>query len=124
MTAALYSAACILALIGIAHSYLGERYLLARLSRHGDLSKVFRNPGFVFQVMRLAWHIASIAWLGFAALLTLIAHGPLTAEAIGTAIGIIFLVHSAASLILARGKHLSWLLFLAVAALTMYGVRT
>ena len=124
MIAALYSAACILALVGIAHSYLGERYLLGRLSRHGNLSKIFRNPDFAFRVMRLAWHLTSIAWLGFAALLTLIAHGPLTAKAIGTAIGIIFLMHSAASLILVRGKHLSWLLFLAVAGLTIYGVCT
>jgi hypothetical protein len=122
--AALYSAACILVFVGIAHSYLGERYLLSRLSRHGDLPKVFRNPVFVFRVMRLAWHITSIAWLGFAALLVLIAHRPVTSEGIGTVIGIVFLLHSAASLIFARGKHLSWLLFLAVGALVIYAVRT
>jgi hypothetical protein len=124
MTAALYSAACILAFVGIAHSYLGERYLLSRLSRHGDLPKVFRNPVFAFRVMRLAWHITSIAWFGFAALLVLIAHPPVTAEGIGTAIGIVFLLHGAASLILARGRHLSWLLSLVVGALTLYAVRT
>ena len=124
MIAGLYSAACILAFVGIAHSYLGERYLLGRLSRHGDLPKVFRNPVFAFRVMRLAWHITSIAWFGFAALLVLIAYPPVTAEGVGTAIGIVFLVHGAASLILARARHLSWLLFLAVGALTIYAVRT
>jgi hypothetical protein len=124
MIAALYAAACILALVGIAHSYLGERYLLRRLSKHGDLPKVFRNSAFVFRVMRLAWHLTSVAWLGFAALLVLMAHPPITTEAAGIAIGIVFLAHSAASLILVRGRHLSWLLFLAVAVLTIYAVRT
>ena len=124
MIVALYSAACILVFVSVAHSYLGERYLLGRLARHGDLPKVFRDPTFAVRVMRLAWHITSIAWLGFAVLLVLIARAPVTAEAMGTAIGIVFLVHSAASLILARGRHLSWLLFLAVGALALYAVHT
>ena len=122
MSAALYFAACILGFIGIAHSYLGERYLLRRLDRYGDLPKVFRDPVFAFRVMRLAWHITSIAWFGFAALLVLIAHPPVTAEGVGIAIGVVFLVHGVASLVLARGRHLSWVLFLAVGALTIYAV--
>lgn len=123
MTAALYSAATLLVIVGIAHSYLGERYLLGRLARFGDLSKVFRDPVFAFRVMRLAWHITSLAWFGFAALLVLLAHPPVTAQGIGTAIGIIFLAHGVISLVIARGKHLSWVLFLAVGALALYAVR-
>ena len=124
MIAALYSAACILGFLGVAHSYLGERYLLRRLDRYGELPKVFRNPVFAFRVMRLAWHVTSIAWFGFAALLLLIAHPPVSAERVGVAIGIVFLVHGVASLVVARGRHLSWVFFLAVAALTLYAVRT
>jgi len=123
MTAALYSAACILAFVGIAHSYLGERYLLGKLARRGDLSKVFRDPVYAFRIMPLAWHVTSVAWFGFAALLVLIAHPPVTAEGVALAIGIVFLAHGAASLVIARGRHLSWLLFLAVAALAIYAVR-
>lgn len=110
-------------MVGIAHSYLGERYLLGRLDRHGDLPRAFRNPVFVLRVMRLAWHITSIAWFGFAALLVLIAHPPVSAEGIGSVIGIVFLVHGAVSLVVARGRHLSWVLFLLVGALTLFAVR-
>lgn len=119
-TAALYAAALLLLLTGAAHSYLGERYILMRLFRRQDLPRLFGSTEFTSRTLRFAWHITSVAWCGFAAILVSIANPPASPAAIGRIIGITFLAHSAIALAGSRGRHLSWMVFLAVAALVMY----
>jgi hypothetical protein len=58
---ALNLAALLLALAGIAHSYLGERYILIRLLRRADLPKLSGGTQFTARILRLAWHATSIA---------------------------------------------------------------
>lgn len=65
----LASAAILCVLIGVAHSYLGERYILIRLFRKTPLPHLFGNDFFTKQTLRFAWHITTIAWWGFAFLL-------------------------------------------------------
>jgi hypothetical protein len=124
VTVLLYIAAFLAVAIGLAHSYLGERYLLVRLFRRPDLPKLAGSVEYTIRVMRLAWHITSVAWVGFGAILILLAHPPVTTHNVGLAIGITFLIHGIASLVWGRGKHLSWVIFLAIAALSLYATRT
>lgn len=116
--AALYLAAVLLVGIGVAHSWLGERYVLRRIERAGGLPKLtLGGVEMMAQVLRFAWHITSIAWFGIAAILVLMAHDALTDRTAGAAIGATFLVSALTSGIASRGKHYSWLVFLAVAVL-------
>ncbi len=46
MSISLYIAALLLFLVGVAHSYLGERYILIRLFRREDLPKLFGGTQF------------------------------------------------------------------------------
>jgi hypothetical protein len=85
MQTALYIAAALVLIVALAHSYLGERYLLARLFRN-NTSKILDSNGFAGRTLRFAWHITSIAWLGFAALLVLLALGRATPAAIAAVI--------------------------------------
>jgi len=124
MQVALYFAAFLVVAVGIAHSYLGERYVLRRLSRREDLPKLFGSPGFMIRTLRFAWHVTSVAWWGFAAILVLLAHPPATSSAIGLVIGCTFLVHSAIVVAGSRGKHLSWPVFLAIGTIVIYATRT
>ncbi|HUG23566.1 hypothetical protein [Piscinibacter sp.] len=119
----LYAAAALTVAVGIAHSYLGERYLLMRLLRSGQLAGVFSRPEFAARTLRFAWHVTSIAWFGFAAILFLLARPPVTPEALGIVIGGTFLVHFAVALAGSRGKHLSWPLFLAIGLAAIYATR-
>ncbi|MBK7012660.1 MAG: hypothetical protein IPH43_08315 [Xanthomonadales bacterium] len=55
-------AALLIALLGLAHSVLGERYILVRLFRR-DLPKLFGGTRFTRNTLRFAWHLTTMfAW--------------------------------------------------------------
>ena len=120
----LYIAAFLAVAIGIAHSYLGEQYILTRLFRRDDLPKLFGSAEFTIRTLRFAWHLTTVAWWGFAAILILLANHSVNSRTIGLVIGCTFLVHFAIALLGSRGKHLSWLVFLAIGILAIYATRT
>ena len=124
MQLALYIAASLIIAVGVAHSYLGERYVLIRLFRRDDLPKLFGSAAFMVRTLRFAWHVTSVAWLGLAGILILLAHPPATARAIGFIIGCTFLIHFVIVLVGSRGKHLSWPLFLIIGLTAIYATRT
>jgi hypothetical protein len=116
---ALATAAILTVLLAVAHSYLGERYILIRLFRRGDLPKLFGGTRFTQDTLRLAWHITSVAALGFAALLVALAlPGGLGPRVYGRVIGATFVVSGLVALVGSRGRHLSWIVFFTIAALT------
>ena len=124
MTIILYFAAFLAIAVGVAHSWLGERYILVRLFRRPDLPKLFGGTEFTTRTLRFVWHITSIAWWGFAALFILLARPPISAHAVGVVIGVTFLATSAVALIVSRARHLSWLVFLAIGVIAIYATRT
>ena len=120
MSLALSLAAFLLVAIGLAHSYLGERYLLVRLLRRGDLPRLLGSAQFTAQVLRFAWHITTVAWWGFAAILLHLARGPLSAQVVAALIGLTFVTTGLIALIGSRGRHLSWPIFLLIGALALW----
>ena len=109
-------AAVLILAIALAHSYLGERYILIRLFRQ-PLPKLFGSDDFTKRTLRFAWHITSIAWLGFAYLLLRAQAGDVSRAEMLYAIGITFAITALVSLIGGRGRHWSWLVFTAIAVL-------
>jgi hypothetical protein len=124
MTLALYFAAFLLVAVGIAHSYLGERYILRRLFRRNNLPEIFGSTEFTTRTLRFAWHVTSVAWLGFAAILVVLANPPVDPSTLGLIIGSTFFVHFAVALIGSRGRHLSWPVFLAVGVIAIVATCT
>ena len=120
----LYFVSLLLIVVVFAHSYLGERHILIRLFRREDLPKVMGSSEFTIRTLRFAWHITSVAWFGFAAIVFSLARPPLDSSTIGLIIGLTFLVHFAISLIGSRGKHLSWPIFLVIGIVVIYATRT
>lgn len=123
MTTLLYLAAFLLFALGIVHTVLGEKYILMRLFRRDNLPKLFGSTDFTLRTMRFAWHLTTVAWWGFAALLVLMAHPPLVMQQVGAVIGLTFLAHFLIALFGTRGRHLSWIVFLVVAAGALYATR-
>jgi hypothetical protein len=118
---ALAVAAGLTVLVAAAHSYLGERYVLTRLFRRDSLPKLLGGTEFTKLVLRFAWHLTSVAWLGFGALLLALAAGPPTPATLRAIVAVTFAIHALITLVVSRGRHLAWIAFLAIAALAWIG---
>lgn len=120
MSIALYIAAFLAVLVGVAHSYLGECYILIRLFRHKDLPKLFGGTEFTTRTLRFAWHITTIAWWGLAAILFQVALGNVSTSSVAFAIGITFVATGIVTLAISRAKHLAWPVFLLIGCIALY----
>lgn len=116
----LYLAALLLGGIGIAHSYLGERYILQRLFRQENLPRLLGSPEFTQNTLRFAWHLTTVAWWGFAVLLVLVAHPPIDEKTVGQVIAGVFAIHFLVAAVASRGRHLSWVVFLLVTGMAAW----
>lgn len=121
METLIYLSAFLLVMVAIAHSYLGERYILIRLFRRDDLPKVLGSDEFTKKTLRFAWHVTSIAWLGFAAILLVTVQSTFSKEVIGQIIALTFFIHFLIALFGSKGRHLSWIVFLAISVFALLG---
>lgn len=119
MTFLLYISTCLLLLVSVAHSYLGERYILIRLFKRGNLPKLFGNDDFTKRTLRFAWHLTSVTWIGFAAILLALAEPNFNKLTVLYIIAVTFAIHFIVALVGSKAKHLSWILFAVVSALTV-----
>ena len=107
--------------LGLAHSILGERYILIRLFRRADLPKLFGGTEFTERTLRFAWHLTSVAWWGAAALFCTMARDRLTSASAAGVLAGVFLVSAAVTLFASRGRHFAWPIFLVVGVIALYG---
>lgn len=103
--------------VGIAHSILGERYILVRLFRRPDLPKLFGGTEFTTRTLRFAWHLTTLAWWGLAAVLLLLGASPVAPRRIALVVSLTFLASGGAALAGSRGRHLAWIVFLMIGLL-------
>ncbi len=121
MSPLLAAAAGLLILIGVAHSVLGERYLLIRLFRRPDLPKLFGGDSFTRRTLRFAWHLTTLAWWGFAAVLLVLARPGVALErATLQVVAGTFFASAIVTALASRGRHLAWPAFLAVSLLAWW----
>jgi hypothetical protein len=113
-------------LIGAAHSILGERYIISRLLRRKDLPHLFGSDLFTRHTLRFAWHLTTVAWCGFALMLLQAARGPssLSAHEILQITAATFAASAVVALVGSRGRHLSWMVFIAIAILALLGAKS
>ena len=121
-SALLTAAAALCAAVALTHSYLGERYVLIRLFRRTDLPHLFGSDLFTRRTLRFAWHLTSVAWLGFGALLLAAARGEAGTGPAGLRlVAGTFAASALVTLAGSRGRHLAWLVFAAIAVLAWLG---
>lgn len=113
-------AAFLVVALGLTHSVLGERYILMRLFRREDLPRIFGSTQFTAQTLRFAWHITTVAWFGFAALLVQIDQGQLTSSSAAKIIGFTSIASAFLPLIITRGRHLSWLVLCIIGGIALF----
>lgn len=127
MNVFLLLAAAVLFCIGILHTVVaewkGERRLVWRITRLTLFDSDDAKDALAKRIVRLAWHATSLVWCGIATVLAYIAFVE-ASESITVIVRIlacVFLLHSALSLAIARGKHASWFGFLIVSVLSFLG---
>lgn len=98
-------------LLCLAHTYLGERYILIRLFRRDGLPRLFGSDFFTKGTLRFCWHLMSVFGVGLSAVLWILATQEIeTARSdILRVLAISFLVGGALPLYFTKGKHLSWI---------------
>ena len=113
----------LLVFIGLVHSYLGEKFILIRLLKRDNLPKLLGSDWFTKRVLRFAWHLTTLAWWGFAAILYFLANPSDNIHSqILITITVVFAISGIMSLLFSRGKHLSWLFFFAIAGSSLLSV--
>ena len=110
-------------LIGIAHSYLGEKLVLRPLFRRGELPKLLGSSDFTRQTLRFTWHLTTVLLCGIGFVIIMLSLSPVAAHTawILRVFATTFAVCSLISLGGARGKHFSWWVFLIIALLLWFG---
>ena len=118
-------ASILLFVVAIGHSVLGEMLLLNYLKNVTGLPHIFKSDAFAKNTLRFVWHITSAIGLALAGILFCLCRleflNPaeiLMVKIIAASMFASFLL----SLIIARGKHLSWIAFLAIGVLCLFGV--
>lgn len=113
----LHVAAVLVALLGLAHSVLGERYILIRLLRR-DVPVLFGGQAFTKRTLRFAWHLTTVLTWCIATLLVQLA-GPHSPQALAATIGGALMLAGCLPLLITRGRHLSWLVMFAAGGLCL-----
>jgi len=111
------------ALIGIAHSVLGEKLVLGPLFERGDVPKLLGSTSFARHTLRFTWHLTTVLLLGICAVVVVFSLSPSYPQSacIIRVLAATFAVCSLLSLIGARAKHFSWWVFLIIAVLLWLG---
>jgi hypothetical protein len=110
--------------IGLAHSVLGERYILMRLFRRTDLPKLFGGTEFTIRTLRFAWHLTTIAWWGAAGLFCYMARDRLTPASVAGVLAGVFLTSAVVTLVASRGRHFAWPIFLIIGVIALHGAQS
>ena len=107
------SCVAVLVVLAVLHSFLGERRLLGPLfSTSLPRSGLPLGRAFTERTLRFVWHQLSVAWL--------VARGD---EPTVLAVGVFLLVSGGLALVVSRGRHFAWALFVVGGASALLGPR-
>lgn len=115
----LWAAAVAAMILGLAHSVLGEKLLISPILAEPPRG-VLGRPLARF-ILRFAWHITTVTWWSFAAVLMVTAVFPQLSSArlFCAVFGAAFLAMGVVDAFGSRGRHVGWPLLVLVGALTL-----
>lgn len=117
-------------ILGIIHSYLGEKYLITPIVQSEHLiSALSGSVGLKKVALRVCWHFATIAMWGAAATLIFLSSLPInpTSLVVARVISLTFLADTLLVFLtpglrlIYLARHFAWVAFLAIAALSWLG---
>jgi hypothetical protein len=116
----LLAIAALLALsTAIAHSWLGERWIIRPVLAIPDLPKLLGSRRGMKKVLRFAWHVTSLFWAGMAAILFHYSRAAKD-ETVLQIVTVIYILSAVITAAVSRGRHYAWVVFTAIAGLTWF----
>lgn len=105
MAIGIWVAAACLGLLGVFHSYLGERFLIGPLLASPKFPVLRLEPGFAKATLRFAWHLTTLAWW-------VIAYQLVRGESSPWPIVGLLSVSGLYTYAATRGRHAAWAVFM------------
>lgn len=100
------------------HSLAGERRLIRPLLASSALPDLGHGLWYTRTLIRAAWHVTSLAWLGLAAVMLTAALQPALAAPVWILpVALTFGLSGLVSLVASKGRHPGWLGLLPISAL-------
>lgn len=115
MNVPLLIAAILCFLIGAAHSLLGQKYVVDRIGKFEI--RLRGDAVFMQRVVTFAWHLTTVLFWGFGAILLNMSLGMHALIPDKTIVGWTFAVSALLALVGSRGRHYSWIVFTLIAIL-------
>jgi hypothetical protein len=108
--------------VGLAHSFLGERFFLPRL-RQKEAPVDVGTEIFVNRTLRGAWHLSTLACWSSAVILIVFAFRPLDDSIIIVmrVISNFYLFSGILSVFMSHGRHFIWIIFFVLSLVTWFG---
>lgn len=121
-SAALLTAAVLTVIIGLIHSWLGEVRLIGPLTAPETRTGLLAKSRFARDVLRFAWHLTTLTWIGIGAVFAIFARAPMNeaGRSVLLALALTMLLTGLVILYTGRGRHWAWPVFLAIAACAAY----
>lgn len=117
----LYLAAVLFVLVGLLHSVRGGRNLIEPILANDGAPPILGGIRDTRFTLRAGWHLMTLFWWGNAAVLVSMALDPSTVNPVFLLANALICGGTAmASLLLTDGRHLSWVFFLPIAAITAH----
>jgi len=131
----LITSCVLLLLITLNHLIAGERYILVPLLENEEIPGLIGELGpsigissqtFMRRVIRMAWYVTVVPWIGSAYLLYYFASNPIdsTGVTVLKTLAAIYLVTTVIIALITRGRHLSIFLFFAISVCCWLSVQT
>lgn len=114
----LETAAILLVLVGAMHSFAGGPRLISPLLRRQDFPVILGSQRNGRVTLWFGWHALTLIWWALAAvLLTMDVDKEMVGPALLIALALACGICGLATIVATRGRHLSWVLFLPLAAI-------
>jgi hypothetical protein len=119
MNPQLATAAVLAASLAVTHSWLGEKWIIQPVLAREDIPTLFGSRRGMKKILRFAWHLTSVFFVGMAAML-------LHYSVVGSdrpvlfIITVTYLLSAIMTLVVSRGRHYAWIVFLTIGLLTWF----
>lgn len=105
--------------LAIGHSWLGERLILQPVLAMENLPKLRGSRRGMQKIVRFAWHLTSVFFIAMAAILFYFSRATKDVPVIEI-ISATYFLSALITLVVSRGRHYAWVVFLAIGLLTWF----